>query len=1420
MACIITYKNNKYSQQEFEKYFKNNFNEFINEFLSQDIEGFKEFVKGKSDSITDKIYATKEELTEALINLSYTNNVYKYYEVEGGYKIFNLSATYSLDYYYNEHLFTDKNEFDKVNRLRNYLNRSLNTRTYFHKEQAEMDIDNIVREYKVGRDNFSVVGFTTKKGYQLWKIKFHKPDYMSEEELKRIRNDEQIEKYYSELSEEDKLSIELLKAQDDSFQFSLDYVDNLRDFVPKFNNNSTDQSTMIFIEENKLTNIIINSMITNHEKGKPFKYEYGKKFIFPESLTQSELINKVREQIIPYINKYEKEFKGKCKSFVTAIYEARKDDVLTEEKFIHIANHIFGKEKYSNAVINELVDKLSLDEPFLYALEYKELANNEALKHLYNPIYEGLNPLVIVHAIENGEYVVSIVDITTKPIKKNYFDLNDNKILSILENDSESDVRGLKLSNHDEDIRLFMLGVTMMKMMQMSLKDNKPTIRFNNVGVMSINNNKINNKMAYDINSLIRQIKLVADNKILQNFIINEDIKSLLNNKSVYEYEYKQSYFTILKQHIKESITNGKLSTAKEKFMAEQLKVLDSNLNINDIKRILRNRLTYLQSQYKGDEYLHSQEFIDTALALKELDYNFNGTINDIEDMSALQKSLQSSHMLSDENLQWLRDIMFSQEKATVRNVIKLKKEIMTELESFISRNGSKYSILSLIKSNGSDIFKHMFKKKNVQIQGTNKFVEVTLPILHYTIDDPETKKLVDTGYISKEDLAFTEKLVNQLENEYIKCFEHTLSKQPRYMNPDGTSKVTKENVMDALYASGYIKGNVIVLQKSVNELLFSGNASNAWQRYLSQTGNTSIILDETINKQERKKSDIKDDISSYILNQLNQDRLFYNAGLIIDHVNSTPNNTVYILKDENANNMMSTNLETIYNHITLSIERKIDIENRVIPAYNSVLSILKMYENTTDIDLKNSIQYVKDYYKRNILSRDADERLIVKSTPIILGRKKDEKGNIIKKGITVGGTTDISKIVKSLVHTSSFFVLGYSVTTGVKSLIYNELSMFINGLASSLSGASKSNIALPGIIDLLKAQEVLIKGITGYNPETKKLIELGKKFGLINRTERDMISNPLINKTSRNWWDATYAHILNSGTDMGARLISMAAVLMKYKSWDAYTYNEQTGEIDYDITKDGMYSVDGHIDEANGKHVLVQSLKERLIDQGQMTNEDTVFPVGLDDTLVDGTLKWFADKFIIGNMDSKSKNLLGHTTIGVLISQFRMFQLTKLENAGLFAGKRNTTQGVAYKAIKDENGNWISTKELLEIEGVWQSFWTTVDTLFVQHKSYKELSQITKFNNAKLSVQMSLMVLLYALIKGGFDDDDDKFAWIYSDITIGPTVAEIFSKNPLPSLSIYSDLINATFNPSVEKIFKKIGLTRNFIPLINLNKE
>lgn len=71
MACIITYKNNKYSQQEFEKYFKNNFNEFFNEFLSQDIEGFKEFINKTTENQikNNSIFADNTEYSDEYIKM-------------------------------------------------------------------------------------------------------------------------------------------------------------------------------------------------------------------------------------------------------------------------------------------------------------------------------------------------------------------------------------------------------------------------------------------------------------------------------------------------------------------------------------------------------------------------------------------------------------------------------------------------------------------------------------------------------------------------------------------------------------------------------------------------------------------------------------------------------------------------------------------------------------------------------------------------------------------------------------------------------------------------------------------------------------------------------------------------------------------------------------------------------------------------------------------------------------------------------------------------------------------------------------------------------------------------------------------------------------------------------------------------------
>lgn len=77
MACIITYNNKKYTQPEFNEYFKSHFFEFAGDFIGskKDLKGFKQFVnkpvfdKELAQKIQDKLQELYPE-----IKLNITNN--------------------------------------------------------------------------------------------------------------------------------------------------------------------------------------------------------------------------------------------------------------------------------------------------------------------------------------------------------------------------------------------------------------------------------------------------------------------------------------------------------------------------------------------------------------------------------------------------------------------------------------------------------------------------------------------------------------------------------------------------------------------------------------------------------------------------------------------------------------------------------------------------------------------------------------------------------------------------------------------------------------------------------------------------------------------------------------------------------------------------------------------------------------------------------------------------------------------------------------------------------------------------------------------------------------------------------------------------------------------------------------------------
>jgi len=152
----------------------------------------------------------------------------------------------------------------------------------------------------------------------------------------------------------------------------------------------------------------------------------------------------------------------------------------------------------------------------------------------------------------------------------------------------------------------------------------------------------------------------------------------------------------------------------------------------------------------------------------------------------------------------------------------------------------------------------------------------------------------------------------------------------------------------------------------------------------------------------------------------------------------------------------------------------------------------------------------------------------------------------------------------------------------------------------------------------------------------------------------------------------------------------------------------------------------------------------------------------------------------------------------------------------GIFGRTRKVTKGVTYKAVKDANGEWISKQEVLEIEGALQSFAKALNVVrglgdqSLNDWWKNDASEITKFNIVKTMVQVSLFALLYGLVSAAWDDD--RFAYLYGDIFIGPTITDIMTGDLFPVVQQVNRFVDASMGGDAEAILKSFGGTRTII--------
>lgn len=1093
-------------------------------------------------------------------------------------------------------------------------------------------------------------------------------------------------------------------------------INTTRDFVGYFKNNSKHIKVLDGLSDDALARHLLGRKTKDNSifiSGNEMKLQ---------SKTSEGMLEEIKEKIIPQIKQIELKDRANVKSFV--------NDLLAGEDIKEAASTRFSSEKektsrYQLKALQQLANSIGAVKGG-QAMYYSDLknSNNPALRDLYDESFEGYDPLIIIHDVKDGQQQridISIVDITSMPLGRSGIKLRGHNIFSTVMGDRKAFNKGVDMSNSDGSFRQMTIGMTIMSMKQKMLKksaqnNKKHDIRFRNIGVINLQKKKIDARMVPDISKLIEHIRILTETSIM-NKVKNVDIQNVLADPTLYSSDYDQSFFSILQQYLVQKSNMTGIDKKHLKIMQES--------SPDQILEVLQERQEFLEATLTEEERQSDKEYLFISGAIMELKFNFRHDTESLRDMKIIGKHITSTHNVRSKILQEiirqgekisqriydLADKEFAKFKPGFKKYIKAYEATHDPLQKFVADKGSQY-------------FKHLYKRRIVSMNSGDGIVqkEITVPELHWDINDPETKQALSEGIITEEDVAWAKQLVESIEQRFIDNVYH--EHKARF----GSGKnYTKDDAKEALYQGGYKKGTIPVIKKSVNERLFDGDIKGGLNQFGEQMGQFDNFLEDELGDYNKEMSKVSD---RFKIHQ-NSMQSYEKAGLRYGD-----DGNLY-LDDEEMNTLMSTNLEKIYRYFMLSSIRKEQYEKDFLPYVNNA-NILMKHLNDKGLKQDGNLEYLEEFVERLVHLQTQDT---------------DERANIL------GYNVKASRLMNTSIQTVGFMAMGYRPWLGLKSHAFNELQ----GWMQAFSNGLVSNDYF-GPTDYLKAHNLAFT-------DFKKIKALSKMFHVVDGTEDDLINNPFLIATNKNLGNNQFSNIANYMSDIYARRVVMVAQMLKEGSYHAYDLDEETGELVYDETKDErMYDPHGELTEEGA--AIKTFIKSKLVDDGNMAIDEDKLTRGHDYESAH-LFKYLSDKYVIGSMDNKSRSMIGNHYLGRAVSQFRLFSIDKFFNFGIDAATRESVFGGTIKTMKDENGNLIARREVIEIEGQLQSLGAAIKAIRnLKNENiaewWKMQGSVRRTNLAKLVLKLATFGLLYASIKGIADGDQDKerkLAWIYEDL-------------------------------------------------------
>lgn len=961
-------------------------------------------------------------------------------------------------------------------------------------------------------------------------------------------------------------------------------------------------------------------------------------------------------------------------------------------------------------------------------------SNNDVVNSILTPEYlkalGNYKPLIIIHNAKaskknRDEYGVdvSFIDFSTK--EEAAYSVNEKK--SIIDKVEVSDYykNKVKLRNTNNDHKKMALALLAMK-----LKQTNPEVSIRSAKIARMYSRSLSYEEVYmpDIIKDMKIIKQILVDYAKSNPIkVNDDIASIFDDETLFDpVIYDRNYIAKLISYVSMN-TSGSSTTPKVTSVYSKIK---DNLDNKDVliygvkermKEIVSNEILGNPS-VKDEDIYTNKEYIVLSGILYQLENRKFDDRNSMTDLSDIETLIRSSSRLNNDIAVFARDAIVIGEK-TINN--RYWNDYAKKTQPVLKKLKDNNIVRGLLTDASESLFKRLFIFIDVNDENGNK-VKIPTGHIHYTLDNPHTKRAFDNKEISQDDLDQAKIIVEQVRKYAKQMFRNTLS--TRYSGDELEARVNKryeEDWQDGMLPYVYkdFLGQLFEFKfsESINTLSSQLNRKDVLFNQDVEKGDTFNIEDRFLN--QAGKNYITIDNYKYNLGGTERSRM---AGYSIGINNSAER---YIqVKEKTKLDRISTNLEAMMNFFAYNAIRHDVITNDIMPKVNAAKSLLYSYNYSANFTannnaaMKNNIQYIN-----------------YMTDKIVKGMRYN-----IDEVVNLGPNVNISinALVETMrsVNTATGFMLNFGLF--VRSMVQNITQTLGNTMADS---TSKMFWTAEDVAFATKELFSSPKGSAGF----QKIDKLMDHFQMMNMDSYALMNSARRKVADQFLFNSDTMYYLNYIPDYMVRATIMIAALHNSGSYDAYSIDSE-GNLVYDEEKDNRWK------KPNGD-IIKNDVKREQIKQGLLESMDEKMKLSHDFYEAD-VWKNYSDNYIVGQMDQISQVNLNIYGLGKVFLQFQNYLIAKKEN--LYT-KSYSDRSMSYRTVKDKNGKQEVIWHSNMMEGKLN---TIIDTFSKVKNQYSmgltDLNKLTPFQvrnltkiSADLGIYMSLFII-FALLK---DSDDDR---------------------------------------------------------------